>query len=154
MSKRIWIVGIAALAAASGLAVASGTATRAHGKFTDVDSTRREGGIWRIGVLTRTRNGNTREIDVVQAAARNLDVSGATASNPPSFHVYLVTSDSSTSADFGKMRVNRHGKGGFMFDTRFGSTLPSGVTSLSTFSGGTIEIHDGSGTVVLSATLP
>jgi hypothetical protein len=98
--------------------------------------------------------GNGAHAERVEATARRLNVSGATAANPPSFHVFLVKSDGSGAADFGAMRVNRRGNAAFKFDTRRGATLPSGVTSLSTFSGGTIEVRDGTSAVVLSSTLP
>jgi hypothetical protein len=159
MSKRAWSIAAAVVAGVvvvSGLAVASTTVQRAHGRFTDVDSTRREAGHWNVAVATRTsrRGGSSQEADRIEAYGKHLDVSGATATSRPSFHVWLVTSDASTSADFGAMRVNRRGNAAFIFDTRGGSSLPSGVTSLTSFSGGTIEIRDGSGTVVLSSTLP
>ena len=157
MPNRMWTSAVAAVAGivlVTGAALAAVTVQRAHGRFTDVDSTRREAGVWRMAVVTRTRGRNAGEADLIAARAHHLDVSGATASNPPSFHVWLVSSDTLTSADFGAMRVNRRGNAVFQFDTRQGATLPSGVTSLSTFSGGTIEVRDGSSTVVLSATLP
>jgi hypothetical protein len=157
MSKRIWRSAVAAVAGiifVAGVAVAATTVHRAHGRFTDVDSTRREAGVWHVGVVTRTRGGNSGETDVILATAKHLDVSGASAANPPSFHVWMVSSDTLTAADFGAMRVNRRGNAAFKFDTRRGATLPSGVTSLSTFSGGTIEVRDGTSAVVLSSTLP
>jgi hypothetical protein len=151
------VVALAGLALIAGAAIANTTVTRAHGRFTDVDATRREGGHWRAAVLTRTNNrtGQSQEADRIEAFARHLDVSTATASTPPSFHVWMVSADTLTSADFGAMRVNRRGNAGFIFDTRRGATLPAGVTSISSFSGGTIEIRDANaGTTVLTATLP
>jgi len=154
MSKRMWTSAVAGIVVLAGAAVAATTTYRARGRFTDVDSTRREAGVWAVGVTTRTRGRNTGETDVIRAAAKHLDVSGASAANPPSFHVWMVSSDTLTAADFGAMRVNRRGNAIFKFDTRRGATLPAGITSLSTFSGGTIEVRDGTSAVVLSSTLP
>ena len=64
------------------------------------------------------RGAAAQQVDRIQATARHLDVSGASAANPPSFHVWMVSSDGLTSGDFGAMRVNRRGNAAFLFDTR------------------------------------
>lgn len=156
MSRRnVVLMAGAALALVAGLAVAATTVWKGRGKFTDVDSTRREGGHWKVGEVSQSNRNRTRVAARIEAQARNLDVSNASSTSPPNFHVWLVDSSGNTSADFGAMRVNRRGNAQFIFDTRRAS-FPNGVTSISGFTGGTIEIrdHSNSGTIVLSATLP
>ncbi len=150
----------AALVAAAALfAAATGADARpnvsrqiVHGKMTPTATSGTEHGRFRMMVMDA---GNGAHVERIEAAARGLDVSGATAANPPSFHVFLVKSDGSGAADFGAMRVNRRGNAMFIWDTRrIADTLPSGVSSITDFGGGTIEIRDGGGTAVCSGTIP
>jgi hypothetical protein len=89
----------------------------------------------------------------IEAIARGLNTTGASRQNPPNFHVFLVKSDGSAAADFGAMRVNLHGNGSFLFDSRHMS-YPSGVTTIVDYVGGKIEVRDASGTAVCSGTVP
>jgi hypothetical protein len=108
-----------------------------------------ESGRFRIAVVDRS---NGAHVERIEAFAKHLDLSGFSATNPPAFHVWLTLSDGTGAADFGLMRVNRHGNGVFIFDTHFAS-LPSGVATIEDFGGGTIEVKSGT-TSVLTAGIP
>ena len=141
------VVAVSALAA---LALARGaTISFDHGHMSspDVENLRTRG---RYKLMEITRG--TASVERVEAHARHLDMSAVTADTPANFHVWLTTSDTLTSTDFGQMQVNRHGNARFLLDSRQ-TALPEGVTSVTTYAGGTIEVRDAAGATVLSATI-
>ena len=136
------------VSALAGVALARGaTVSFDRGRLeppTDV----RTRGHYKLMEITR----DTASVERIQAWARHLDMSAVTADNPPNFHVWMTTSDGLTATDFGQMRVNRRGNAVFLLDSRE-TALPDGVTTLTAYAGGTVEVHDAAGATVLSATL-
>jgi hypothetical protein len=150
MSIRFWSLAAAALLALPLVADAGVTRQVVKGRLTATASGGAEKGRFLMGVLDRD---NGRHVERIETFAHRLNVATATASSPPSFHVWLVLSDGSGAADMGAMRVNRRGDAVFIFDTRR-TTLPSSVNTITDYGGGTIEVRDGSGSAVLSGSIP
>jgi hypothetical protein len=155
MFRKVVVAGlVAAVTFAAAVVAEARTISRSmvQGRMAPVAQSGVEHGAFRMKVINR---GNGAHAERIEATARRLNVSGATAQNPPSFHVFLVKSDGSGAADFGAMRVNRRGNAGFIFDTRRASnSLPSGVNTIVDYAGGTIEVRDGGGTAVCAGTIP
>lgn len=152
MSIRIWTA--AAVLAASllaGMPAADAGVSRdiVRGKLDSSTVGGSEKGQFR---LISGDRGNGSHFERIETTARHLDMTADTQGAAPVYHVWLVTSDASAEADFGAMRTNQRGNAGFVFDTRH-TELPSGVTSITDYSGGTIEIRNGS-TAVAQATIP
>lgn len=151
MQNRTWLAGAGVAAALLAVVVTSSaiaSVTGSRGPLSAATATGSETGRYRLMEISRNR----RTVDRIEAEARHLNVSGASRGNRPSFHVFLIQSSGRGATDFGAMRVNRFGQAAFVFDSRRAS-LPSGVSALTDFSGGTIEVRDSSGSAVLSATL-
>lgn len=151
MTSRTWISAVtvaAALCAGASVANARATITGTRGRLSPATQGGSESGRYKMFEISRSRA----TADRIETEARGLNVSGATRGNRPAFHVFLIKSDGTGAADFGAMRVNRQGKAAFVFDSRRVS-FPSGVTTITDYSGGTIEVRDSSNSAVLSATL-
>lgn len=151
MTTRTWIGAAAVVATLCIGATAAGaraTITGTRGRLSPATQGGTESGRYRMFEISRSRA----LADRIEAQARGLNVSGATRGNRPAFHVFLVKSDGTGAADFGAMRVNRRGNAAFVFDSRRAS-FPSGVTTITDYSGGTIEVRDASNAAVLSDTL-
>jgi hypothetical protein len=151
MTNRTWIAVVtvaAALCAGATVANARATITGTRGQLSPTASNGTEAGRYRLVEISRSRA----TADRIETQARGLNVSGATRGNRPAFHVFLIKSDGSAAADFGAMRVNRQGNAAFVFDSRRVS-FPSGVTTITDYSGGTIEVRDSSNSAVLADTL-
>ena len=141
------------VSACASVALARGaTVSFDHGRLTNGDEESRTRGHYKLVEITRDTREGTVSVERVQAWARHLDMSAVTEETPANFHVWLKTSDGLTSTDFGQMRVNRRGNAAFLFDSR-AAALPEGVTTLTAYAGGSIEIHDAAGATVLSATI-
>ena len=139
---------VATLAGAAAVANAGATITGERGQLSPTAAGGTESGRYRMYEITRSRA----TVDRVEVQARGLNVGAPTRpASRPAFHVFLIDSNG-TAADFGAMRVNRIGNARFLFDSRHAS-FPSGVTTITAYSGGTIEVRDASGSAVLSATL-
>jgi hypothetical protein len=151
MMSRNWITTVAVaatLCAGATVANARATITGTRGQLNPTARNGSETGRYKLTEITRSRA----FADRIEAEARGLNVAGATRGNRPAFHVFLIKSDGSAAADFGAMRVNRRGNAAFLFDSRRAS-FPSGVTTITDYSGGTIEVRDSSNSAVLAATL-
>ena len=155
MLKQFIVAGlIAAATFAVAVTAEARTVTRkfVQGRMTPVAQGGVEHGAFRMKIISR---GSGAHAERIEATAKRLNVSGATAQNPPSFHVFLIKSGGSGAADFGAMRVNRRGNAAFIFDTRRASnSLPSGVNTIVDFGGGTIEVRDAGGTAVCAGNIP
>ena len=142
-----------AVSALSSIALARGaTINFDRGHLASPDAESRTHGHYKLMEMTRDTRTGTVSVERIQAWARHLDMSAVTESTPADFHVWLTNSDASVSTDFGQMQVNRHGNSRFLLDSRSGA-LPDGVTSITAYAGGTIEIRDAAGASVLSATI-
>ncbi len=151
MTSRNWIstVAVAAtLCVGATVANARATITGTRGQLNATARNASEAGRYKLTEITRSRA----TVDRIEAEARGLNVAGATRGNRPAFNVFLIKSDGTGAADFGAMRVNRQGNAAFVFDSRRAS-FPSGVTTITDYSGGTIEVRDASNSAVLAATL-
>jgi len=142
MSIRNWIVAAVALVALPLVAGAGVVRSAVHGKLDPVTQGGAERGRFRLVVGDRS---NSSHIEKVEVDARHLD-------STLEYHVFLVKTGGTDAADFGAMRINAGGHAGLRFTTRL-TTLPSGVTTISDYAGGTVEVRDGS-TAVLSGTVP
>lgn len=143
----------AALLAAAGSAVAGATRHVVRGKLEAVAEDGRERGRFLMGTLDRSNGGHAEHIEVF---VRRLDMTVANApvrpALRPEYRVFLIKEDGTGEADFGAMRVNRHGSGRLLFDTRR-VALPAGVTTITDFGGGTMEVRRGD-LAVLSGEVP
>lgn len=151
MTSRTWIAAFAVaatLCVGGAVANARATITGTRGQLHATTRGGSEAGRYKMFEISRSRA----TADRIEADARGLNVAGSTRGNRPAFHVFLIKSDGSAAADFGAMRVNRQGNAAFVFDSRRVS-FPSGVTTITDYSGGTIEVRDASNAAVLSATL-
>lgn len=124
------------------VAVAGVTRHAVRGNLQPVAQDGAERGRFRLLVGERS-NGAT--FERIEAATRSLD-------SATEYHLFLVKSGGTDAADFGAVNVGPHGFGGFRFDTRFAS-LPSNVTTISDYGGGTIEVRAGD-TAVLTGSVP
>jgi hypothetical protein len=142
MSIRTWIVAALALAAFPLVAGAGVVHSAVHGKLEPVAQDGAERGRFRLVVATRS---NGSHVEKLEADARHLDPT-------LEYHVFLVKTGGTDPADFGAMTVNAGGHGKLRFTTRL-TSLPSGVTSIADYAGGTVEVRQGD-TAVLSDTVP
>lgn len=142
MFGRIPAVLALAVAAVPLVAVAGVTRHAVRGNLAPVAQDGAERGRFRLLVGERS---NGASFERIEAATRSLDAS-------TEYHLFLVKSGGTDAADFGAVRVGPRGFGGFRFDTRFAS-LPSNVTTISDYGGGTIEIRAGD-TAVLTGDVP
>jgi hypothetical protein len=142
MISRIWTAAALAVVAVPLVAIAGVTRHAVRGNMQPVTQGGSERGRFRLLVGERS-NGAT--FERIEAATRSLD-------SATEYRLFLVKSGGTDAADFGSVRVGPHGFGGFRFDTRFAS-LPSGVTTLSDYGGGTIEVRAGD-TAVLTGSVP
>ncbi len=149
MRMKSWIVA-AALLAAPLVATASVSREVVRGPMDPVAQGGVEHGRFRMFVQDRGSGRHREHLDV---EARKLNVAGTTRATRPTFEVFLVNSDASSSADMGPMRVNGRGQGFLHFDTNH-TSLPSGVTTLADFGGGTIEVRDSGGNAVCRGSVP
>jgi hypothetical protein len=138
---------VVTLGAGASVANARATRTGTQGDLSPTATNGRESGHYRMFEVSGPRG----TWDRVQARARRLPVGRTTRAARPAFHLFLVKSDG-TATDFGALRVNRIGNAAFLFDSRR-MAFPAGVTTITDYSGGTIEVRDSSDTAVLSATL-
>lgn len=120
-----------------------------NGRLRPVAEDGAERGTFHLGWV---RTDADRVRDRIDVACNHLDVTVPEGGSAPVYDLWLTTSDGATSVDFGDLTVTRRGRGGFHFNSRI-DTFPDGVTSVSDFSGGTIEVRNGD-TSVLSATIP
>lgn len=142
MRIRTWTVAALALLAIPLVAGAGVVRSAVHGRLAAVAQGGTESGRFRLIVGDRS---NSSHIEKIEAEARQLD-------STIEYHVFLVKSGGTDAADFGAMHVGPHGHAGLRFTTRL-TSLPSGVTTISDYAGGTVEVRDGS-TAVLSGTVP
>jgi hypothetical protein len=142
MSIRNWIVAALALVALPLVAGAGVVLNAVHGKLDPVTQGGAERGRFRLVVGDRS---NGSHIEKVEVDARHLDTT-------LEYHVFLVKSGGTDAADFGAMRLTPSGHGGLRFTTRL-TSLPSGVTTVSDYAGGTVEVRDGAN-AVLTGTVP
>ncbi len=124
------------------VAVAGVTRHAVRGNMQPVTEGGAERGRFRLLVGERS---NGAAFERIEAATRSLD-------STTEYHLFLVKTGGTDAADFGALRVGPRGFGGFRFDTRFAS-LPSNVTTISDYGGGTIEIRAGD-TAVLTGAVP
>jgi hypothetical protein len=110
------------------------------------------------GVRTRAvyhisahKNEQDRVKEEVRVEAKKLDTTRDDQGNPPDYHLWLVTKDGAES-DFGFMFLNRGGNARLHFDSKH-DAYPTGVTTVTSFGEGKIQIRAGA-TVVLEGTLP
>jgi hypothetical protein len=138
-----------ALALAAVPSVAGATRAAVHGKLTaQIEGDDAAG---RFSISHRESDGGA-ILDRIEVGAVKLDATVDAGGLLPVYNVVLVTADASTSADFGAARLSKRGKAAFRFTTRV-TALPDGVTDVTMFDGGTIEVRAGS-TVVLAGTIP
>lgn len=138
-----------ALAGAAVPSIAGATRAAVHGKFTaQIDGDDAAG---RFNISHRESDKGA-ILDRIEVGAVKLDATADSGGLLPVYDVVLVSADAATTANFGSMRLSKKGKAAFLFTTRV-SALPDGVTDVTMFEGGTIEIRTGD-TVVLSAEIP
>jgi hypothetical protein len=109
-----------------------------------------EHGAFRMATADRSSGAHVERIEV---KVRSLPMTGASAGSPPTFHLFLRKQDGTGDADFGVLRVNRHGNGGLIFDTRH-TSLPAGVVTIADYGDGTIEVRDSTNAAVLTGAIP
>lgn len=152
MSIRIWTAAtVLAVSLLAAMPAADAGVSRdiVRGKLDSSTVGGSEKGLFRLISADR---GNGSHYERIETTARRLDMTADAQGAAPVYHVWLVSSDASSEADFGEMRTNQRGNAGFIFDTRR-TELPSGVSSITDYSGGTIEIRNGS-TAVAEASIP
>jgi len=120
-----------------------------HGKLAPSDPESDADGQFRLRVKTR---GNGMAADSVEVGAKRLDATKAEDGSLPDYHVWLVNSDASASADFGSMRLRENGHAALRWNSRK-DEMPSGASSLLDFGGGKVEVRLGD-TVVLAGDVP
>lgn len=118
---------------------------RGRMSFQDSDAT------GRFEMRAITRGEHARE--EVRVRFEGLDATADGEGNLPEYHLWLVTGDGGTEADFGAARLRRNGHGGFRY--RFPRMdHPDGVDDLRDFGGGAIELRDADDALVLEGTIP
>ncbi|MCE9637527.1 MAG: hypothetical protein K8T90_17640 [Planctomycetes bacterium] len=148
---NIWVGG--ALAVAATVAVVSMVEAgivrqTVRGRLPAVDTASAAKGIFTLTSIAAD-NGNTRES--VSVDATRLDATADAQGNLPDYHLVLTTLAGAES-DFGSLRLNARGRGRFEFNSRTG-TYPDGVTTITSFTDGAIEVRL-DGTAVLSGLVP
>lgn len=151
MRMNSWVGG--ALAVVASVAVVSMVEAgivrqTVHGRLPAVDSESRAKGVFTLTSIAAD-NGNTRES--ISVDALRLDATADGQGNLPDYHLVLKTLDGAES-DFGSLRINARGRAHFAFNSR-ANTYPDGVTTITTFSDGAIEVRL-DGTAVLSGLVP
>jgi hypothetical protein len=150
------LIAAAALVAVATVALAGATVAGSKGSLSAVagNSGGHEQGRYRMAVVTRTTGTGFERIETF---AKRLDATpDAVSGERPAYDVWLVKSDGSAAADFGAMRVNKHGNAKFIFDTRH-MVLPAladasgNVASIADYAAGTIEIRNAAGAVMSGA---
>jgi hypothetical protein len=142
MSIRNCLVAVLVLAALPLVAGAGVVRSAVHGKLVPAVQDGAERGRFRLVVGDRS---NGSHIEKVEADAAHLDAS-------LEYHVFLVKTGGTDEADFGAMTMNAAGHGKLRFTTRL-TSLPSNVTTVADYAGGTVEVRQGT-TLVLSDTIP
>jgi hypothetical protein len=151
MKLRRLAVGVLAAIAVMGAATAVRATTfhyHAHGRMSTAEPSRTKG-VFRLSSQRDTEKDRVKE--ALFAEAKKLDTTKDDQGNPPDYHLWLVKQDGAES-DFGYMFLNRGGNGRFRFDSKR-DLFPEGVTTLTAFGGGKIQVRTGD-TVVLEGTVP
>lgn len=120
-----------------------------HGRLAAVDELSASRGKFRLVSQARD-NGDARE--AIEVACGPMDVERDDEGGRPEYRLVLTSSDGGTTADFGSFVLARRGRAGFRWSTRF-DTYPDGVTTITAFSGGTIEVRR-DGEAVLTGEVP
>lgn len=146
-------IGIGALAVVASLAITAlveaGFVRQAvNGRLPAVDTESRAKGTFHIGSVAAD-NGNARERILVEA--KHLDATADSGGNLPDYHLVLTT-QAGAETDFGSLRLSARGRGRYEFNSR-NDTYPEGVTTVTSFGAGSIEVRL-DGTAVLSALVP
>lgn len=136
---------VATLAATGVMALAAVTSSVVKGKLTTDDEASEAKGAFRLEIRERGEN----EREYMDVTASGLDADKDDEGNRPVYDIWLIDSDGTTEADFGDARIRRDGAARFAFRSRK-SDYPDGVTTLADFGGGTIELRNADGDVVLS----
>jgi hypothetical protein len=120
-----------------------------RGKLKPTDDTSEAEGRFRLELKDRR---TTRKSEKLLAWGAGLDATADEEGNRPVYDLWLVDEDENE-ADFGDVRLRR--SGAFKLGARFPRTdFPEDVDSLDDFAGGTIELRDEDGNVVLDGDIP
>ncbi len=138
------VVLLGAAAASAAITVQS-----VRGKLTSSDDEADEKGKFKIRAAERGEESR----EGIRVRAVKLDATADDAGDLPVYDLWLVDSTGDTEADFGDLDLRESGRARFRFSSKT-TSLPAGVDAIRDFGGGTIEIRDADGVVVISDDIP
>jgi hypothetical protein len=150
MTPRHWMLATAAAAAVLVPSIVAADVMQqiVRGRVEAVDTSSGARGDYRMEV----RDINGRVEETLNFRGRRLGALPDQNGDPPVYHVVLIDSGGTKTADFGAVRLNRNGSAGLHFRSRK-DDFPVGVTSLTEFGGGTFELQRDAA-AVLRGTIP
>lgn len=129
-----------------GLGVAKGRPARGHADLAPPEGAADEDATGKVRVRHFGTVGKRSERSWFRVQVANLEAN-------TEYSVHASNPDGSGLTSIGTITTGDGGGGNLKFDTKKGGTLPFGA-ALADLAGGTIEVHDGAGVVVLAGTIP
>jgi hypothetical protein len=150
MTPRDWFLGSAAavLVLVSAAVAADEYDQTVRGKVAAVDTSSGARGDFRLDV--RVHDG--KKVEKLDFRGSRLGALPDLQGHRPVYHVVLIDSGATKTADFGAVHLSNGGSASLHFDSRRGG-FPSGVTTLTSFGGGKLELQR-DGAAVLRGDVP